>query len=171
MLRQYLGEDQDKITAIKIALGVLKIHKHTKAPALRMTCKVLYQNMNLLEDRPGSNHHDHTQVHKIQIQRKTHEELSHNPGKQAHRTAQTVVNSTNQGNTTLQELVFVRHTNEEDEKSTMTLEKLVMGMVVTVLTTEYTISQENKWNSSRFLATFWLERMMLESAVRKMLSI
>lgn len=65
MLRQYLGEDQDKITAIKIALGVLEIHMHTKAPVLRMTCKVLYQNMNLSEDRPGSNHHDHIQVHKI----------------------------------------------------------------------------------------------------------
>lgn len=65
MLRQYLGEDQDKIIAIKIALGVLEQHKHTKAPVLQITCKVLHQSMNLLEDRPGSNHHDHTQVHKI----------------------------------------------------------------------------------------------------------
>lgn len=65
MLRQYLREDQDKIIAIKIALGVLEPHKHTKALELRMTCKVLYQSMNLLEDRPGSNHHDHTQAHKI----------------------------------------------------------------------------------------------------------
>lgn len=62
MLRQYLGEDQDKIIATKIALGMLEKHKHTKAPVLRMTCKFLYQNMNLLQERPVSNHHDHTQV-------------------------------------------------------------------------------------------------------------
>lgn len=55
MLSLYLGEDQDIIIAIKIVLGVLELHKHIKAPELRLTCKVLYQSMNLLEDRPGSN--------------------------------------------------------------------------------------------------------------------
>lgn len=94
MLRQYLGEDQDKIIAIKIAFGMLEIHKHTKAPVLRMICKVLYQNMKLLDDKPGSNHHDHTQVHRIQKQGKAHEELSCNPEKQVHRTTQALVNST-----------------------------------------------------------------------------
>lgn len=66
---------------------------------------------------------------------KKHEELSPNPEKQAHRTAQGVVNSTNQDKTTLQELIFVRHMNKEDKKSTMTSEKLVMRMTVTVLNT------------------------------------
>lgn len=46
MLRQYLGEDQDIIIAIKIVLGVLELYKHIKAPELRLTCKALYQSMN-----------------------------------------------------------------------------------------------------------------------------
>lgn len=58
MLRLYLGEDQDIIIAIKIVLGMLELRKHTKAPELRLTWKALYQSVNLLEDRPGSDDPD-----------------------------------------------------------------------------------------------------------------
>ena len=71
MLRLYLGEDQDTIIAIKIVLGVLELHKHIKAPELRLICKALYQSMNALEDRPGSNHADIFKYNKKDTGKKT----------------------------------------------------------------------------------------------------
>lgn len=55
ILRQYLGKDQDTIIVIKIVLGVLKLRKHTKTPEKRLTCKAIYQGVNLLRTRPCSN--------------------------------------------------------------------------------------------------------------------
>lgn len=112
MLRQYLGEDQDIFIAIKIVVGVLELHKCIKASELRLTCKALYlKNMNLLEDRPGSNHADTFKYRKYQQKRykgKRHGELDGNPQNQAHTTSQAVVNRTNQdNNTTLQVLIII----------------------------------------------------------------
>lgn len=112
MLRQYLREDQDIITAIKIVVGVLELHKHIKAPELRLTCKALYQSMNFLEDRSGSNHADilkYTKYPQKRYKGERHRKLSCNPQKQVHRTAQAVVNSTHQDkNNALQELMIIR---------------------------------------------------------------
>lgn len=102
MLRQYLGKDQDTIIVIKIVLGVLKLRKHTKTPEKRLTCKAIYQGVNLLRTRPCSNAADiltYTKYHQKKKKRcegKRHGELRCNPPRQAHKTEHAAVNNTNQ---------------------------------------------------------------------------
>jgi len=109
-----------------------------------------------VEDRSGYNDANVFEYTKYQLKRykgKRYGELSCNPKTQEHRTAQAVVNRTNQDNNTTNARVDNHQANvlnKKDEKITMISQEPLTGRVVKVVATEYIISPKSKRNINGF---------------------